>query len=265
MKKLALTLALICVAGMSGRVCAELVNGLSVERSSGDLGVLNKLTGAIGGPASDGGDADDDQHNATGAKPGSEQAVRDRQATPSPAGRAEKPPLLSVSQAGEGAKSPAAAASVAGDSSLHQEIKEAVRPLYDDLKGAGVVEGLHDLKSGLGLSGATSFNERTPSDDPQDPANIAAREAERAGNPSAAPALNDRPRTAAQIERDKLANSILMEQLIDELKPWLFGVIGLYMLWRMIKMGFAYAEWKANRPVKRRSRSSRHRGGTTRS
>jgi hypothetical protein len=250
---------------MIGPVCAELVNGLSVERSSGDLGVLNKLTGAIGGPASDGGDADDDQHNATGAKPAPEQGVQGRQATPSPAGRAEKASLLSVSQAGESAKSSAAAASVAGDSSLHQEIKEAVRPLYDDLKGAGVVEGLHDLKSGLGLSGAASFSERTPSDDPQDPANIAAREAERAGNPGAAPALNDRPRTAAQIERDKLANSILMEQLIDELKPWLFGVIGLYMLWRMIKMGFAYAEWKANRPVKRRSRSSRHRSGTTRS
>jgi hypothetical protein len=263
MKNMRLALALICVAGMSGPVCAELVNGLSVERSSGDLGVLNKLTGAIGGPASDGGDADEDHH--TGAKLAPEQAVRDRQANPSPTGRSEKPSLHSASQASESAKSPSAAANGAVDPSLHQEIKEAVRPLYDELQGAGVVEGLRDLKSGLGLSGTASFSERTPSENPDDPANIAAREAGRAGSPGAASALNDRPRTAAQIERDKLANSILMEQLIDELKPWLFGVIGLYMLWRMVKMGFAYAEWKANRPVKSRSRSRRHRTGTTRS
>jgi hypothetical protein len=57
----------------------------------------------------------------------------------------------------------------------------------------------------------------------------------------------NRPRSSAQIADDEQNASMLMQQLIDEVKPWVFSLIALYVLGYAVKLALDYSQWKTAR------------------
>ncbi len=249
-------IAVICMIGMGGPVRAEPISGLIVEQTP-DPATTGSLPEALGRPPPYSGGLEDVRDNATVAKPAQEQLGRDGQSPSPPNSRAKRPAAPSRSQTNESTGSPQGATDVHEDWTLDREIKEAVRPLYEDLRASGVVEAVRGLKSDLGLNSSSSPNAPTSSDDAKDSGNSAPREfasAERLGD-SYAP--QDSPRSATQVEQDKLAAAAAWQELVEEVKPWLFALAGLYVLGYMTKLGLNYFQWKATRSPKRGSRGTR--------
>lgn len=137
--------------------------------------------------------------------------------------------------------------------SLHSTLKEAVRPVYNELQEAGVIDTLRELKSDLGL-GKNTWDHAPNADTPVNT------------TPSAdapPPAWDDpatRPKSAAQARLDREYEAYVLEQLIDDIKPWVLGAIGIYLLAQLIKMSVNFIQWKAARRRERRlARAKRHR------
>lgn len=251
-----LAICVFCMIGTGGPVRAAPISGLIVEETP-DSATTGKWPEGLGSPAPYSGDVDDVKDNTAVAKPAQEQLGRDRQSSPPPNNRAKRPLTPSPSQTNEPTGSSQRATDVNEDWTLDREIKEAVRPLYEDLKASGVAEAVRGLKSDLGLNGSSSFNNPTSSDDAKDSGNSAPREfasAERLGNRSA---HQDRQRSAMQIEQDKLAAAAALKELIEEVRPWLFGLAGLFVVGYMIKLGLAYFRLAAARSAKRAPRGKR--------
>lgn len=247
-------IGVICIIGIGGPVCAEPISGLIVEQTP-DSATTGKWPEASGSPAPYSPNVADVPDNATVAKPGQEQFGRDGLPPPPPSSRSKPPSIPSPSQTKVPTGSPQGARDE--DWTLDHEVKEAVRPLYEDLRASGVAEAVRGLKSDLGLSGSSSLNDQTSSDNPKDSGNSAPTEsasAERLGNSSGP---QDRPRSATQTEQDKLAAAALWREFIDELKPWLFGLAGLFVLGYLGKLGLDYFRWAAARSTKRAPRGKR--------
>ena len=255
-RKLAASLA-IGVICMGGPLRAEPISGLIVEQTPGDSATPGKLPEAAGRPAPHATDLEDATGNATVAKPAREQLGLDRQSLPPPTIRSKPPLTPSRSQTSKSTGSPDRAADADEDWPLNREIKEAVRPLYEDLKTSGVAEAVRGLKSDLDLNDSSSPNAGTSSDDGKISGSSAPREfasAESLGNRYAPP---DRQRSTTQVEQDKLAAAALWREFLEEVKPWLFGLAGLYVLGYMFKLGLDYFRLAAARSVKRSSRGTR--------
>lgn len=137
------------------------------------------------------------------------------------------------------------------DASLHKAIKEAVRPVYNELVESGALETWHDVKESLGLS---SHNwDRAVDED-------AIRMPQRTPMVNA-PAWQDpaQPvKSAAQAQLDREYDAYLLRQLIDELKPWALGLVGLYALGYLTKLVFKLMQWKVARRRERRAQHARH-------
>lgn len=254
--KLAASLA-IGVIGMGGPLRAEPISVLIVEQTPGESATPGKWPAAVGSPAPHSGDVEDATGNATVAKPAREQLGLDRQSLPPPTIRSKPPLTPSGSQTRESAGSPDRATDADENWPLNREIKEAVRPLYEDLKTSGVAEAVRGLKSDLDLNDSSSPNAGTSSDDGKISGSSAPREfasAESLGNRYAPP---DRQRSTTQVEQDKLAAAALWREFLEEVKPWLFGLAGLYVLGYMFKLGLDYFRLAAARSVKRSSRGTR--------
>ena len=252
-----LVLGVLCMLGIGGPVRAAPISGPIVEETPGNSVTTGKWPEAPGSPAPYSGDVADVQDNAPVAKPGQEQFGRDGLPPPLPSSRSRPPLIPSPGQTQAPTGSPQGA--IDQDWTLDHEVKEAVRPLYEDLKASGVAEAVRSLTSDLGLSGSSSLNDPTPSESAKDSGNGAPTEsavAERLGN-NYAP--QDRPRSATQTEQDKLAAAALWREFIEELKPWLFGLAGLFVLGYMAKLGLDFFLWAAARSTKRSSRGKRRR------
>lgn len=134
---------------------------------------------------------------------------------------------------------------------LRNNVKESVRPVYNQLLESGAIEALHDVKESLGL------NKDAWSD--QDPSASTAK----ASSPWEAPNGGAPPRTAAQAQMDRELADMMHERLIDQLTPWVAGLLGLYLLGVVIKLLFGYVRWKSARRneqiIKRAKRQTAHR------
>ena len=247
-----LVIGVLCMLGTGGPVRAAPISGPIAEETPGDSVTAGKWPDAPGSPAPYSGEVADVQDNAPVAKPAQEQFGRDGL----PPSSRSKPPLIpSPGQTQAPTGSPQGAKDQ--DWTLDHEVKEAARPLYADLKASGVAEAVRSLKSDLGLSGGSLLNDPTSSDNAKDSGNGAPTEsaaAERLGN-SYGP--QDRPRSATQTEQDKLVAAALWREFIEELKPWLFGLAGLFVLGYMAKLGLDYFRWAAARSTKRSARGTR--------
>lgn len=255
---LGVTIGVVCMMGTGGPVRAEPISGLIVEQTPGHSVTPGKWPEAAGSPLLHSSDVEDAKDSATVAKPGQEQLGTDRQPLLPPDNRSRL--TTSRSQTKEPTGSPDRTTYTNEDWTLNREIKEAVRPLYEDLKAYGVAETVRGLKSDIGLNDSSSFNDPTTPVNVKDSGNSAPREfasAEGLGN-SAAP--QNRPQSATEIEQNKLAAAAAFREFVEELKPWLFALAGLYVLGYMIKLGLDYFRWSATRSAKRRSRGiRRHR------
>lgn len=233
----------ICMIGIAAPAVAEPISGQIVEQAIGNSAAPVKGVEEGENPASAFSGADNDKYNPTDSERGQAPLPRDRQSASSPSIRQEQPVVSPGSLAGQAPGSPAAATSEDERWNLNRELKEAVRPLYEDLKAAGVVDAVQSLKADLGLSSSSPSDPRTASDNPRSQGNSAPQ---------------DRQRSAAQIERDKLIAAAMWDEFIEDVKPWLYGLAGLFVLGYMIKLAVGYAEWKAMRSIKQGSRATRH-------
>jgi len=139
------------------------------------------------------------------------------------------------------------------NTSLNSIIKETVRPVYNELAESGALESWHDLKETLGLS-KNSWGRSGPDDDTrasQRPREFA--DAPRWQNP-AQPA-----KSAAQTQLDRQYDAYLLQQLIDDVKPWLLGLIGVYALGYLTKLVFDFMQWKSARRRERHAQRARQR------
>ncbi|MBL8413047.1 MAG: hypothetical protein JNM42_01250 [Propionivibrio sp.] len=250
-------IGVISILSLGVPVRAEPVSGLIVEQSPGESLTPSKLTEAGASPTSDSGDVADEKNKATGAKPAQEPLARDRQSIQPSAGRNERLLNQSGSQIIESSGSLAADARANEDGLLSREFKEAVRPLYEDLAGSAVVETLRGLKSDLGLNSSPSLNGTTSSDYSQNGSNSAPQDSEPWQGPGNRYGHHNRAQPAAQTEKEKLVAAVMLDELIEAVKPWLYGLAGLYIFGYMVKLGLDYFSWKTTRSRKRAARGKR--------
>jgi hypothetical protein len=197
-------------------------------------------------------DAEDSKDD--GAKEAPERLAVDRQALKPRTGQREKSSLAARVEVSEPSVSAVVSAAVSAaapmddDWAWDREFKEAVRPFYDELDAAGIVDAVGGLRSYLALTISSALDDGAPAE----PAPW-----EASGNRSEA-----RQRSAAQVEKEKMLASIMIEEMIETVKPWLFSLVALYLLWRMVMLGLDYSRWKTTRARKRaprsRRRSARH-------
>ena len=140
----------------------------------------------------------------------------------------------------------------APDREIERAVKDAVRPIVDELSKFSVVEAARNLKSEFGLR---SDRPGVPVDraDPLEAdgsENDSARE-QRITNASNRPVADARYQTADQAKGERLLAQAMMEQLIQDVKPWAFGLLGLYLLGYIVKLALDYHHWKVTRGDKR--------------
>lgn len=158
--------------------------------------------------------------------------------------RPPTPPAGPVTQASPGTTTPPRA-----DASIHSAIKENVRPVYEQLVESGAVEALHHLKADLGLD-KNQWSEQEK----------AAASAKGPGQWDT-PAGQDpgQPRTAAQAQLDRASASLMREKLIDQITPWVIGLVVLYVLGYLAKLLYSFIRWKSAKRMERRiARAKRH-------
>ena len=175
--------------------------------------------------------------------------------TPSAAGL-DKSSTATSAATTRAAPTPAATTKAVDDTlgrEIRDSVKEAVRPLHQDLVNSEAAQTLRALQSELSLGKEQAFNdaEHAPTSGSKNtglPSEAAAWEGQ---------ANREPPRTAAQVERDKVLASVMMDKLIDEVTPWAIGLVALYLLGYLVKFALAYGRHRSNRRRQRSLRRSR--------
>lgn len=122
-------------------------------------------------------------------------------------------------------------------------VKEAVRPIRDELSQSGVIQSLREFDSDLGGGNRRRENAGQNS------------VGYSSGNPlPVAPA-----KSAQQIKREQQAASGMLDQLIREATPWAAGLMGLLALGFAAKLWMDWLHAKAARPGKLRRSAGRRR------
>lgn len=166
------------------------------------------------------------------------------------ADRALTPPAGPVTQA-----PPGTTATLGADTSIHSTIKESVRPVYEQLVESGAVAALHDLKADLGLE-KNQWGDQEKAASVKGPGQWDTPGAQVPGP----------PRTAAQAQLDRETASMMREKLIDQITPWVIGLVVLYVVGYLVKLLYSFIRWKsAKRNERRIARAKRHASRRSRS
>lgn len=187
------------------------------------------------------GDGQGPAANATGATQG---RVPRAERAPSPSGQTTLTKLESPNSA---AKQPSLSPGPDLAAEIRSTVKESVRPLHDQLAESGALEVWNDLKADLGLS-----KNKWGDEDPKD-VNPTLSGRVDASNSASWQDPAHRPKTAAQAEIDREMATLMMDKLIEEVKPWVFSGVGLYLLGYLIKAGYDYSQQKS---IRRRERAT---------
>lgn len=142
------------------------------------------------------------------------------------------------------------AAMLDDEADWEREIREAMRPYYEQIAASGVADAVHGLKSQLSLSiAAASADETAASTDYRTAPGIAPWESrdERFD-------AQGREKSPDQIESEKKITAQLIDEWIAAVKPWFIGLAALYALWQVTKLGFDFSRWKTARAFKRRAK-----------
>lgn len=136
-------------------------------------------------------------------------------------------------------------------------IKEAVRPTYQDIADSGFVEAIRSIESEIGLRNTRPFGSESgpiTGNSGSEPHRESADWATSGNNPGP----TGRVRSADEIERDQLMAKVMLKELVEEVKPWVFTLIGLYALGYSVKLLLDYRRWKMARR-RRRTSAGKHR------
>lgn len=173
--------------------------------------------------------------------------------TPGPAKPANPPTPPAANQAArptkpEAAPAPTATAEQPGvGANLRNSLKETVRPVYDQLVESGAIDTVHSVKEGLGLD---KNQWRAPSESLGEPKATGQWDTPEAAHPA---------KTAAQAQMDRELAGMMRERLIDQVTPWVAGLVGLYLLGYFIKLLMGYVRWKtARRNARLAQQAKRH-------
>lgn len=136
-------------------------------------------------------------------------------------------------------------------------VKEAVRPLYEDLSTSDAAQALRELQAELNLDKNQAFGAQgsTHTNRQDGAGTLDATKWDGQAN-------REPPRTEAQVERDKVLASVMMDKLIDEVTPWAVGLLALYALFYLVKLALAYGRIRSNRRRQGSLRRSRHKTTT---
>lgn len=241
---LSASLAISGVLGKSAEVRAELIAGTIVDATVDVTASPTREPAELELPAQSPGDGEQtSEHTTTAANPALELLFRDR---PRPRPEPGADPLPA-----DGPRRPHATQSAAmeRDWTWDLDFRESVRPLYEELAAAGIVDAVGGLKSYLELSAPSPF------DVPATQAYGAPPEPASWGNLSGDP--GHQQRTALQREKDELLNEIMIKELIETAKPWIFGLAALYLLWQLTRLWLDYSLWRSTRAQKRSTRAKR--------
>lgn len=189
----------------------------------------------------DGGDGQGAAIQAPGATQGRVTRV---ERAPSPFNQTPQTKLESQNSA---AKQPSVSPGPDLAAEIRSTVKESVRPLHDQLVESGALEAWSDVKTSVGLSKNKWGSESATNVDPTGAGRLDA------SNSASWQDRANRPKTAAQAEIDKEMAALMMEKLIDEIKPWVFSLGGLYLLGYLIKTGYDYSQRKS---IRRRERET---------
>lgn len=159
----------------------------------------------------------------------------------------------------------------AEENEWERDLKEAIRPIYDELAASGVVDTVHGIKSYLNLLNAAVAPDGGRSNGGSGPPTVtdplvAERSAPWAG--AAAGYGTDAP--AVHGERERMVAALIFEEWISTLQPWFFALLACYLAWQAARLAINFSHWKSARAKKRGSRGTsgtsgnRHRRSTSR-
>ncbi len=137
------------------------------------------------------------------------------------------------------------------DPSIHSVIKEGVRPVYEQLVESGAVETWHELKADLGLNKNQWSEEQKTGAPGKAPGQWDAPGAQDPAQP---------PRTAAQAQLDREMATLMREKLIDQITPWVIGLVVLYVAGYLAKLLYGYVRWRSGKRNERRIARAKRRG-----
>jgi hypothetical protein len=140
-------------------------------------------------------------------------------------------------------------------SELHDAVKDVIRPLHRELIESDAAAALRQLRAVIDPKKDQTFGH---SETVQGKTNTAQGGADGAAweGQNNRYGSNEPPRTAAEVERDKILASVMMKKLIDDVTPWLLGLAAAYALGYLIKFAIAYGKYQSTR---RQRRGQRHR------
>jgi hypothetical protein len=244
-----ISVGLAAAMGVGCPVCAEPIMGLSGAPSSAGAVDASPWSAPVETPAMHGGDDEGRTSKATGAV--SQQDVRSgerpwRPVQTAQTGRSLLPGHTEIMAAGSN-----------DDDEWRREIAstvlDAVRPAYDGLVSSGILDAVRSVESELGLGKGPSFNDVLSGDGAENTGQGARPESVSwAGAANRADTFS-RPRSGVQMAEDERTATMLMQQLIDEVKPWILALVGLYVLGYTVKLVLDYNQWKI---VRRRQRTA---------
>lgn len=149
-------------------------------------------------------------------------------------------------------------------------LKEAARPLYDEISKTGIADAVRGLKADLKAQlvddkDKPAADSTTPADGAKttgkskegESANTSSGDSGAFGS-SASVEFLPPPRTAAQVEHDRMMAAAGMEKLIADIRPWaitLLVLAGIAMAWRTT---LRYLRGLENRRRRRRFAPSTH-------
>jgi hypothetical protein len=112
------------------------------------------------------------------------------------------------------------------DDNLRAALRDAVRPAYEEVSGSAIFVAMRDLKIELRKSWIWSLDQPFSEGELQNvgPRGTSGSQAEDQRSQMAA--LN-RSRSAAEQEMDRIRMAVLIDNLIEEIKPWAIGLAGL--------------------------------------
>ena len=102
---------------------------------------------------------------------------------------------------------------------LRSALEETTRPLYEELASSDAADALRSLNKTL------SFSDSGSSDFAHTGRHGIQTESDSLDSSGNRYSSQNRTRSGAQIEADQVIDSILIDELIQEVKPWIFGLV----------------------------------------
>lgn len=244
------------VLGMGCPVCAEPIGATS-------------WSDGVETPDAEASDVEGRQNRATDAPSSQELRISAQQWRPSNTGQTDggqggrllfQTDAQAVASAALTAAAPVANEDVQWRRELADTVLDAVRPVYEGLASAGILDAVRSVDAELGLIKGPSFNVVLSTDYSQNTGHGAHPESVSWAGPANRPKTLDQSRGGAQLVDDERNAAVMMAKLFEEVIPWAITLVALYVLGYMVKFSLDYVQWRTARRRKRSAMGAGHTG-----